>query len=239
MALTEAGRLEQQLAATKQRQAEEAARLHAETLNRQAEAAAAEAAKKKKANADAAAEAARQSQEEANRVLAERIAFSEAETARRQAKKEVAVASSSQTNKGIFIQLPGLDGLSEQVDASTTAQADRVIGRVESAEQSIINAITSSATANKPDLSVVTELKSIITTQNTKIDSLATLVNGQGVLLENLTTNVSELTERVDQLPSAPPSLSQNDRALLRSQADHLTSQGVLSIPWRRFSSNS
>ena len=104
--------------------------------------------------------------------------------------------------------MPGLDGLSEQVDTATAVQADRVIGRVESAQQSIIGAVTYSATANKPDLSVVAELKSIITTQNTKIDSLATLVNGQGVILEKLTTKVSELTEKDDQLPSAPPSLS-------------------------------
>ena len=44
---------------------------------------------------------------------------------------------------------------------------------------------------------MVAEFKSIITTKNTKIDSLATLVNGQGVLLDKLTTKVSELTERV------------------------------------------
>jgi len=116
----------------------------------------------------------------------------------------------------------------EQMDGVTAAQADRVIGRVDSAQQSIISIVTSSTTANKPDLSVVAELKSIIATQNTKIDLLTTLVNGQGVLLQKLTTKVSELTERVDQLPSAPPSLSQDDRALLSSQADLLTSQGVL-----------
>ena len=74
------------------------------------------------------------------------------------------------------------------MDAASTAQADRVIGHVDSAQQSIISVVTSSATANTPDLSVVVELKSIITNQNTKIDSLATLVNGQGVLPEKLTT---------------------------------------------------
>ena len=104
--------------------------------------------------------------------------------------------------------------------------AHRVIGRVDSAQQSIISVVTSSTTANKPDLSVVTELKSIITDKNLKIVSLATLVNGQVVLLENLTKKVSVLTERVDQLPSALPSLSQEDRALLSSQPDLLTSQG-------------
>ena len=110
------------------------------------------------------------------------------------------------------------------MDAAAAAQADRVIGSVESAKQSIISAVTSSATANKSDLSVVIEFKSIISTQHTMIDSLATLVNGQGVLLEKLTIKVGELTERVDQLPSAPPYLSQGDRALLSSQADLLTS---------------
>ena len=49
MAFTEAGRLEQQLTATKQRQAKEASRLRAEALKTQAKAAADEAAKKKKA----------------------------------------------------------------------------------------------------------------------------------------------------------------------------------------------
>ena len=80
--LTKARRLEQQLAATKRRQVEEAARLHAKVIKKQAEAAAAEAEKKKKADADTAAEAARKSQEEADRVLAERLAYSEAEAAR-------------------------------------------------------------------------------------------------------------------------------------------------------------
>ena len=137
----------------------------------------AEAERKAKYEADAAAEAARKFQEEADRALAERLALSVAEAARRQAQKEVVATSfsSSSQTKGIFIQLPGLDDLSAHMDAATTAQAERVIGCVESAQQSIINAVTSSATANKPDLSVVTELKSIMTTQNSKIDSLATL----------------------------------------------------------------
>jgi len=133
--------------------------------------------RKAKADAEAAAEAARKFQEEADRALAERFALSEVEAARRQAQKEAVAASSSQT-KSIFIQLPGLDNLSAHMDAATTAQADRVIGCVESAQQSIISDVTSSAASNKPDLSVVAELKSTITTQNTKIDSLATLVNG-------------------------------------------------------------
>jgi len=103
-----------------------------------------------------------------------------------------------------------------------------VIGYVEYAQQSIISAVTSSAAANKPDLSVVTKLKSIITVQNTKIDSLAALVQEQGSLLEELTRKVSALTERVNQLPSSSPSISQDDRAILHSQVDLLTTQGVL-----------
>ena len=128
-------------------------RLCAEALKTQAEAAAAEAAKKKKASADTVTEAARKSQEEADRVLAEKIAFSEAEAARRQADKETAIASSSSQTKGIFFQLPGLD-------VATSAQADRVIGRVDYAQQLIISSVTSSATANKSDLRVVAGLKS-------------------------------------------------------------------------------
>ena len=87
--------LEQQLAATKQRQAEEAARLRAEALQKQADAAAGETERKKKVDADTAAVATRKPQEEADRALTERLAFSEAAAARLQAEKETAVASSS------------------------------------------------------------------------------------------------------------------------------------------------
>ena len=70
-----------------------------------------------------------------NRALAESLALREAEAARHQAEKETAAAaSSSKTNKGIFIQLPGLDDLPQQVETAASNQADRVIGCVESTQ---------------------------------------------------------------------------------------------------------
>ena len=133
------------------------AKAHAETLaTARAEKKTVAAVKQQKS------EAAKKAQKDADRALAEELSRQqlakakdalEAETTRLQAEKEDAgaLASTSQT-KGIFIQFPSLDVLSEKVDIVSAARV-KMVNKVDEVKTSIIKAIHNTVLSNKPDLS--------------------------------------------------------------------------------------
>ena len=116
------------------------------------------------------------------------------------------------------------------MDTVAAAQV-KLVNEVDAVKTSIISVVHNTVLSYKPDLSSIShEARSLIQAQDAKIEAqatklvtLTTLVNGQG-------TRIEELKKLIEATPSTSPpsSLSNNDRALLHSQADLLNSQEVL-----------
>ena len=142
--------------------------------------------------------------------------------------KEAADAASSSQDQGIFVQLPGLDALSAKIEAAAEANV-MLVDSLKEAQTSIHNTILS----NKPDLSSVTnEMRSLLQTQATKIDNqqgkldtLTTLVNGQGTQIQELKDMVPGLPKTT---PAPSPSFTSEERKTLTDHSNILTSQATL-----------
>ena len=112
----------------------------------------------------------RQAEEEVVRLLAEAKAPADAEA------KAAADAASSSQAKGIFIQLPDLDAISEKVDTVAAAQV-KLVNEVNAVKTSTISAVHNTVLSYKPDLSSIShEVRSLIQVQDAKIE--AQVANG-------------------------------------------------------------